>query len=106
MRNAIINGSSPREEVLGVLTGVWNEYNAGLNKAFHIVKTPFFVAITASLQAGNHILPVAPNNTAMLHWASKDNSGHIVIKARSTQFTLPEAAVIEVTYWGNTGGNE
>lgn len=106
MKNAIINGHSPKEEVLGVLTGIWNEYNAGLDKAFHIVKTPFFVAITATLQAGTHILPVTPQNTAMLHWASKDNSGHIIVKARSNTFTLTEPSFIEVTLWGTTAGNE
>ena len=103
MRSALINGSSPREDIVGVLTGVWNEYDTGLNKAFHVVKTPFFVVITATLQAGSHILPIAPENTAMLHWASKDSSGSIILKAHSPQFTLPEAALIEVTYWGSQG---
>ena len=59
MRNAIITGSSKTSDIVGVLTGVWNEYD---ERGWHIVKTPFFVSLSATLQAGPQILPVTPRS--------------------------------------------
>ena len=37
-----------------LLQGPWQEYDTG---EFHIVKTPFFLVVTATLDAGSHALP-------------------------------------------------
>lgn len=103
MRSAVVNMSSPKEEVWGVLSGVWNEYDAGNNKEFRVVKTPFYVAMSATLEAGTHILPVTPNGNALLRWASATQSGNIVIHAKDPTFTLPVNAFIEVTLYGTAG---
>lgn len=100
MRNAVINGGSPKEEVWGVLTGVWNEYD---DREWHVVKTPFMVAMTATLDVGPQILPVAPPRTCILKWANATASGSCVLRAKDRNFTLPERAVVEVIMLGTIG---
>jgi hypothetical protein len=100
MRNAVINGGSPKEDVLGVLTGVWNEYD---DREWHVVKTPFMVALTATLKAGPQILPVAPPRTSLLSWANAEHSGSLVLKAKDKNFTLPENAVVQAIMFGTIG---
>lgn len=106
MRNAVINKTSPREDIVGVLTGVWNEYDAGVNKEFHVVKTPFYIAITGTLSKGPHVLPVVPNNNSILRWVSKDSSGNILVKVGQKTVDIPENAFVELTYYGTMGGND
>ena len=100
MRNAVINSSSPMSDVLGVLTGVWNEYD---DREWHVVKTPFMVALTATLKAGPQILPVAPPRTSLLSWANAEHSGSLVLKAKDKNFSLPENAVVQAIMFGTIG---
>ena len=100
MRNAVINGGSPKEDVWGVLTGVWNEYD---DREWHVVKTPFKVALTATLDAGPQILPVSPPRTCILKWANATASGSCVLRAKDRNFTLPDRAVVEVIMLGTIG---
>lgn len=102
MRNGIINEGSSKEDVLAVLTGVWNEYN---DREWHVVKTPFFIAMTATLDAGPNILPVTPPRTSLLSWANSAHSGSLVIKAKDRNFTMPEKAVVQVIMFGTIGDN-
>lgn len=106
MRSAIINAGSPSEDVLGVLTGIWNEYDGGPNKEWHIVKTPFLIRMEGVLKAGRNELPIAPIRTTALHWTSKDSSGSVVCRIGETGFDIPENAFCEVTLFGNYGGND
>lgn len=54
MRSAIIDSGSKQSDIWGVLTGMWNEYDQG---DWHIVRTPFFLTLSATLEAGGHPLP-------------------------------------------------
>lgn len=102
MRNGVINGNSPKEDIWGALTGVWNHYRTGHNKEWLVTKTPFFVHMEATLLAGSNMLPIAPNSTKALYWTAKDSSGAIVIKAGQTVFTIPSDAFVELTIFGDT----
>lgn len=102
MRSAIINSGSKKEDIYGVLTGVWNEY---IDREWHVVKTPFFIAMTATLDAGPNILPVTPPRTSLLSWANSAHSGSLVIKAKDRNFTMPEKAVVQVIMFGTIGDN-
>jgi hypothetical protein len=102
MRNASINVNSPKEDVWGVLTGIWNEYD---DREWHVVKTPFMVAMTATLDAGPGMLPVTPPRTSLLSWANAEHSGSIVVKAKDRNFTLPEKSVVQVIMFGTIGDN-
>ena len=90
MRNGIINEGSSKEDVLGVLTGVWNEYD---DREWHVVKTPFMVAMTATLDAGPQILPVSPPRTCILKWANATASGSCVLRAKDRNFTLNSCSI-------------
>ena len=100
MRSALINSNSPKEDVWGVLTGIWNEYD---EREWHVVKTPFMVAMTATLDAGSNMLPVTPPRTSLLSWANSANSGSLVLKAKDRNFTMPEKAVVQVLMFGTIG---
>ena len=102
MRNALINMNSQKEDVWGVLCGIWNEYD---DREWHVVKTPFMVAMTATLDAGPNILPVTPPRTSLLSWANSEHSGSIVVKAKDRNFTLPEKSVVQVIMFGTIGDN-
>lgn len=102
MRSAIINSGSKKEDIYGVLTGVWNEYN---DREWHVVKTPFFIAMTATLDAGPNILPVTPPRTSLLSWANSAHSGSLVIRSKDRNFTMPEKAVVQVIMFGTIGDN-
>lgn len=100
MRSALINSNSPKEDVWGVLTGIWNEYD---EREWHVVKTPFMVAMTATLDAGPNMLPVTPPRTSLLSWANSAHSGSLVLKAKDINFTMPEKAVVQVLMFGTIG---
>lgn len=102
MRSGLINGSSPKEDIWGVLTGIWGTFRQGANKEWLVTKTPFFIHMEATLNAGRHELPLAPNNTKALQWTSKDSHGSIIIKAGTTGFTLPANAFAELTIFGES----
>lgn len=54
MRSTIIDAGSKSTDVWGLLQGTWNEYDSG---EWHIVKTPFFLVLTATCNKGGHPLP-------------------------------------------------
>lgn len=105
MRNGVININSPKQDVLGVLTGIWSQYNAGPNKEWTVIKTPWFIHMEAVLTAGRHELPIKPDSTKALYWTSKDNSGSVICQIGKTGFEIPENAFVEATFYGSTGGN-
>lgn len=103
MRSGIITGNSPLQDILGILTGAWNEFDRA---GWHIVKTPFFVHCEGVFNAGRHEIPFAPGSTKALSWTAKDRSGSVVIKAGTTGFNIPENAFCEITIFGTVGGND
>lgn len=54
MKSGMINRTSPFVDVVEMLSGSWNEYDNGV---YHIVVTPFFTVISATLDAGSTELP-------------------------------------------------
>lgn len=54
MHSGMISKTSPYVDILDVLSGSYSEYNIGV---YHIVVTPFFTVITATLDAGSTELP-------------------------------------------------
>lgn len=54
MKSGMINRTSPFVDVLEMLSGSWNEYDTGV---FHIVVTPFFTVLSATLDSGSTELP-------------------------------------------------
>lgn len=54
MKSAVINKTSQYGEILEMMSGSWVETDKG---EWHIVRTPFFLVMTATLDAGRHPLP-------------------------------------------------
>lgn len=106
MRSGVINSNSPMQDVLGILTGIWNQYKAGANKAWTVVKCPLFIHMEGVMEAGRNELPMAPNSTQSLSWTSKESSGRVIIRAGETGFEIPANAFCEITIFGNYGGND
>lgn len=99
MKSQVINRNSTYQDIQQLLTGSWSE---STQKGFTVLRTPFFTVITGTLEKGSHILPVVPNATAMLKWANAVHSGIIAVKARQEVVELPENAVVELIYWGQS----
>lgn len=99
MRNGIINGNSPKEDIVGALTGVWNEYDSG---SWHVVVTPFFTVLSGTLQPGTHPLPFLFNGSTMLRLAYGDGSSeNRIVKARTSDVVITTACLAEMTVFGD-----
>lgn len=96
MRSTLINRNSNFDDVREQLTGTWSSKE---KDGLTLTTTPFFTVVTGTMQAGNNILPVKPDKTALLKWAGKDTSGNMVIKAGQQVVQLPVAAVVELILW-------
>lgn len=58
MFSGIVTKTTPPIELLEVLCGTWSEYDVN---EWHIVRSPFFLVITSTLDAGKHVLPFTFN---------------------------------------------
>lgn len=54
MKSCVINRTSPLVDLQSVLSGVWNEWDDG---DWHLVRTPFFMIMTTTADAGKLVLP-------------------------------------------------
>ena len=96
MKSTLINRNSSLDDIREQLTGVWSSKAV---RGLTLIATPFFTVVTGTMEAGNNILPVIPDKTALLKWAGKDTSGNMVVKAGQQVVQLPEAAVVEMVLW-------
>lgn len=99
MRNAIINAGSKNEDVLAALTGTWNETDI---QGWHVVRTPFFVALSGSLQAGSHTLPCT--FSMPVGGTAVDTNGNVtgfVVRPGDKAVKLEQAAVVQLLAFGS-----
>lgn len=54
MKSAVINKTSPIGDLLEMMSGSWIETD---KEEWHIVRTPFFLVMTGTLDPGRHVLP-------------------------------------------------
>lgn len=54
MKSAVINKTSPYGDLLEMMAGSWTETD---RDGWHIVRTPFFLVMTGTLDPGRHVLP-------------------------------------------------
>lgn len=99
MNSAIINKGSQVNDVLGLLTGEWSEFD---RDGWHIVKTPFFVSLTAIVAAGRRVLPFQVKNTCAGLLYRQDNSVEaIVVHPGDTCLDMPGAGLFRMDLFGN-----
>ena len=96
MKSALINRNSSLEDIREQLTGIWS---SKVVRGLTVTSTPFFTVVTGTMQAGSNILPIKPQQTALLKWAGKTSSGNMVVKAGQEVVQLPEAAAVELVIW-------
>lgn len=99
MYSGVINKTTPPAELLEVLTGYWNEYDVN---EWHIVRSPFFLVITSTLDAGKHVLPFTFNEpvAAIL----SENSGNVkaaIVRPGQNAVTVSNPCLFKMQLFGN-----
>lgn len=99
MRNGQINATSPKEDIVGALTGTWNEYDSD---GWHVVVTPFFTVLSGTFKAETVRFPFRFSGTCMLKIANGDGtSENRVIKALTNTVTFAKPCLAEMTVFGD-----
>ena len=99
MFNGQINKTSPQVDIWEVLSGVWNEYDSG---EWHIVKCPFFMVITATLDAGPHPLPFPFDVPVAGLLACPDKTVEaVVVRPLETAINLDRAGLVTFHLFGD-----
>lgn len=102
MRSGAINGGSQVNDVLGILSGQWNEFDKG---EWHVVLTPFFIVLTATLDAGAHPLPYTfklPIAGTACH-----NDGTVtavIIKVGENAVRMSKPGIVQINVFGDVAG--
>ena len=101
MKSAVINRTSPYVDIVELLSGAWQEYDEG---EFHVVKTPFFLVLSATLDAGKHVLPfrfTVPVAATVSHVGG--NVDAAVIRPGDTAVELSEPGIFSLQVFGAFG---
>jgi hypothetical protein len=99
VKSAIINKNSPFVDVLEMLSGAWNEYDSG---EWHIVKTPLFLVMTATLDKGKHALPFTFKvPVAGTLCTSAGTTKAVIIKPSQTAIETDLPGIVTVQAFGN-----
>lgn len=99
MRNAVINAGSPPSDIWGALTGTWDESRGGFG--WHYTKTPFFVALYGTFQAGSYTLPFCFGDNVVLSIAYADGtSENRVLRVVDKAVKVDQACVMQAVAFG------
>ena len=100
MKSGMINRTSPYVDVLEMLTGSWNEYDAG---SYHIVVTPFFTVITATLDAGSTELPFKVTRPVAGTLSHADGSvDAVIVKPGQTALNVAKPGLFQLQMFGDS----
>lgn len=99
MRDGVINATSPREDIVGVLTGAWQEYDRA---GWHVVVTPFFTAISGSFAEGFHALPFKFSGNVQMSLSYGSGGGSLLtVKAGQAAVKFVKACVAQAVAFGD-----
>lgn len=98
MKSGLINKTSPFVDIVDMLSGSWNEYDEG---EFHVVVTPFFTVLSATLDAGSHVFPfkVSVPVAAVVSHADKTVDS-CIIRPGDTAVKLDKAGIFNLQLFG------
>ena len=100
MRDGAINGGSQFQEVLGILTGQWQEFD---RNGWHVVLTPFFVVLTATLDAGKTPLPYKFKVPVAGTVAYADGSvGAVIVKPGENAVEIAKPGIMQFNVFGDS----
>lgn len=99
MYSGIVNKTTPPAELLEVLTGAWNEYN---DHEWHIVRSPFFLVITSTLDAGKHVLPFTFNEPVAAILSENDGTVRAaIVKPGQNVVEVSNPCLFKMQLFGN-----
>lgn len=99
MYSGVINRTTPPAELLEVLTGTWNEYDVN---DWHIVRSPFFLVITATLDKGRHVLPFTFSEPVSAVLSYDDGSvGAAIVKPGQSMLTVSAPCLFKMQLFGS-----
>lgn len=102
MRSGAINGGSQVNDVLGVLSGQWDEFDRG---EWHVVLTPFFLVLTATLDEGRHALPYTFKLPVAGMVSHNDGTvSAVVVKVGENAINLDSAGLVQFNVFGDAAG--
>ena len=82
-----------------MLTGSWNEYDLGV---YHLVVTPFFTVITATLNSGSTELPFKVTMPVAGTISHADSSiDAVIIKPGDTALNVKKAGLFQLNLFGD-----
>lgn len=100
MRNATINETSPKSDVLGALTGIFEEVRNTSGK-WNYTKTPFFLAVYGTIDAGESVLPFKFGDNVVANIAYYDGtSENKPIKINDSVLTMEKGGVVSIIAFG------
>lgn len=99
MFNGIVNKGSTGVDILEVLSGIWNEYDSG---EWHVVKTPMFLVLEATLDPGASPLPFSFKVPVAATVAGTDGSvAAVIVRPGDTVFDMPFPGVATIQVFGD-----
>jgi len=99
MRSVIVDAGSKQSDIWGLLQGTWNEYDRG---SWHIVKTPFFLVLKATAEAGGLPLPFRFNEpVAGLMYFSEGDVQSVVVRPGENSINVPSTCIVKFQLFGN-----
>lgn len=99
MRQGVINAASPREDIVGTLTGTWDEFDKA---GWHVVVTPFLTAISGTFTAGPHALPFRFSGNVQMALSYGDGGGTLMtVKAGQQAVKFDSACFAQAVVFGD-----
>lgn len=99
MYSGIINKTTPPAELLEVLTGAWNEYDVN---EWHIVRSPFFLVVTATLDKGKHVLPFTFNEPVSAILSENDGAVKAaIVRPGQNALDIAKPCLFKMQLFGN-----
>lgn len=104
MRSTIIDAGSKQSDVWGLLQGTWNEWDTG---EWHVVRTPFFLTLTAICDAGGHPLPFKFKVPVCgIKYYGNGDIGAIVVRPGENSINVTSKCVVKFQLFGNEADTE
>lgn len=98
MNSAIIDKGSKANDILGLLTGEWSEFD---RDNWHVVKTPFFLSVTSVVSAGKQALPFRMKQpVAGLLYKQNNTIEAVLIRPGDTAVTFSGSGLFKMDLFG------
>lgn len=99
VKSGQINRTSSLVDMLEVMSGTYSEYDSG---EWHVVKTPMFLTMTATLDAGNHPLPFTfAVPVAGTLYCADGTTAAVIVRPNDTAVNVPKSGIVTFQVFGD-----